>query len=216
MIALRHVGIRRVIAAAVVALAVPAGAAPLADATAGGVFGLYPATDFRLATGASCVPCATIRQARWYFRDETIAVPRDGLPVAGYTPGVTAFEDVRAWAASRSADAALGLPPLVWVAAPQVARRARLAPDGNALDVDGVTRVELTRGSGTSAVRCIRSACRPRASRMTSLSPSGKSNSSTSHSARVAALPDFGKSTSWQARPGYSFITTRPKPHSAV
>jgi len=80
------------------------------DATADAAFGLYPAAEFRLTTG-ECSDCATSRQALWYFRDETIAVPRDS---AGDSS-----------------------PPLVWVAAPQVLRAARLVDDGAALAVDG-------------------------------------------------------------------------------
>ncbi len=125
--------------AAAVVLASPAVAAPLPEANAKGAFGLYPASGFRLATGATCGTCAAIRQARWYFRDEWIAVPRDGLPVAGFTPGVSASEDVRQWAAARAPDARIDFPPLVWVAAPFVARGGRLAVDGATLAVNGAT-----------------------------------------------------------------------------
>jgi hypothetical protein len=69
-------------------------------ANAAGAFGLYPAQDFRLATG-ECRDCPTIRQALWYFRDQTIAVPLAGHPVSGFATGVHAEDDVRAWAASR-------------------------------------------------------------------------------------------------------------------
>ena len=71
-------------------------------ANAGGAFGLYPAPSFRLATG-ECRDCAAIRQALWYFRDETIAVPLAGHPVSGFATGVHADDDVRAWAAARAA-----------------------------------------------------------------------------------------------------------------
>jgi len=121
-----------------VALAsLPAAAAPLVEATAEGVFGLYPAPHFRLATGATCGDCATVRQARWFFRDEVIAIPRAKLPVAGFARGVAAIDDVRQWIAARAPDAPLDYPPLVWVAAPQIARGARLARDGTQLDVGG-------------------------------------------------------------------------------
>ena len=42
------------------------------------------------------------------------------------SPGVTAFDDLRAWASTRAADAAIDYPPLVWVESPQVARAARM------------------------------------------------------------------------------------------
>ena len=95
-------------------------------------FGLYDAQAFRLAAGP-CRDCPAPRQALWYFARETIAVPRPGLPVATFTPGVRAADDVRAWAAARAPAAPLDYPPLVWVAAPQVAARARLAADATAL-----------------------------------------------------------------------------------
>jgi hypothetical protein len=52
--------------------------------------GLFPGRDFRLTTGR-CGDCAAIPQALWYFADETIAAPRVGLPVAGFTRRVTAW-----------------------------------------------------------------------------------------------------------------------------
>ena len=122
------------LALALLALTVrTASASPLpAPAGAAGAFGLYPASAFRVATG-ECRDCPTIRQALWYFRAETIAVPRPGLPVASFATGVHAFADVRQWAAARRADAPLDYPPLVWVAAPDVVRHARLADDRRAL-----------------------------------------------------------------------------------
>lgn len=102
------------------------------SANATGAFGLYPAADFRLATG-DCLDCPTIRAALWYFRDETIAIPNPGLPVASFASGVQAQDDVRQWAAARAIDAPIDYPPLVWAAAPQVVRGARLSTDGATL-----------------------------------------------------------------------------------
>ncbi len=119
--------------------ALPAGGNPVTVAderisaiAPGRSFGLYDAQAFRLATG-DCRDCASQRQALWYFERETIAVPLPGSQVASWTPGVRAADDVRAWAAARSPDAPLDYPPLVWVAAPQVAAGARLTPDATAL-----------------------------------------------------------------------------------
>ena len=113
-------------------------------ATAAGALGLYPASAFRLATG-TCRDCPTIPQALWYFRAETIAVPAPGLPVASFAAGVHAFDDVRQWAATRAADAPLDYPPLVWVAAPDVVRHARLADDRRSLVTpDGALPFEPT------------------------------------------------------------------------
>jgi hypothetical protein len=94
--------------------------------------GLYPAKSFRVATGATA-GAQTLRQARWYFNGETIAVPAGGMPVASYAKGVDAFEDVRAWAAA-SAGNTLDFPPLVWIGAPHVIHAARMSADGRTID----------------------------------------------------------------------------------
>ena len=75
------------------------------DANAEGAFGLYAAADFRVVTG-ECEDCATLRQALWYFRNESIAVPVPGLAIASFTRGLTAFDDVRAWVRTRSLELA--------------------------------------------------------------------------------------------------------------
>ena len=111
-------------------------AAQLSDANAGGWFGLYPAPDFAVGTGGAQVQPA-LRQAAWYFSRETLAVPRDGLPVAGYETGVHAFDDVRHWTLARAAGAKIDYPPLVWLAAPQVLRHARLGDGGRSVDASG-------------------------------------------------------------------------------
>jgi len=119
-------------------------AAPVEPANGSGVFGLYPASDFRIATGA-LGNGPTIRQALWYFRDQTIALPKPGLPVASFTRGVPAFDDIRQWADTRPRDAPIDYPPLIWVAAPAVVRHARMATEGNALVTsDGAIAYELT------------------------------------------------------------------------
>ncbi|MEP7182172.1 MAG: hypothetical protein ABI886_08300 [Betaproteobacteria bacterium] len=115
--------------------AAPSPPAPVAVGTEGRL-GIYPAADFRVTDGRDA-DAPTIRQALWYFRDETIAVPKPGLPVASFTPGVRTFDDVRAWAAARPADAPVDLPPLVWLAAPQVLRGARLSADATRLETAG-------------------------------------------------------------------------------
>ena len=106
----------------------PVGAAnsdPAADGSsavaADAAFGLYPAADFRLTDG-NCTDCPTIPQALWYFRQETIAVPRAGLPVASFATGVSAVDDLRGWLDGRAPDSPPEYPPLVWVAAPGVVR----------------------------------------------------------------------------------------------
>ncbi len=97
------------------------------------VFGLYPASDFRLTDG-TCTDCPTIPQALWYFRQETIAVPRAGLPVASFATGVSVVDDLRGWLDGRAPDSPPEYPPLVWVAAPDVVAGARLSADATALE----------------------------------------------------------------------------------
>ncbi len=103
-----------------------------ATAASRGGFGLYPAADFAVGTAESPVRPAS-PQAAWYFRKETVAVPRDGLPQASIERGVPAFEELARWAAAREITAPIDYPPLVWLAAPNVLRDARLAPGGQAV-----------------------------------------------------------------------------------
>jgi len=106
--------------------------AAIESALGAGDLGLYPPSALRLSPG-TCGDCPTIRQAQWYFRDEIVAVPRLGEPAATFTPGVHTFDDVRAWAARQAAGAPPDLPPLIWVAAPQVVRNARIGADRRTL-----------------------------------------------------------------------------------
>ena len=66
------------------------------SAVEAGSFGLYRAQDFAITDGAHA-GSDTIASARWYFRDETIAVPGRGAPLAKYARGIATFDDVRAW-----------------------------------------------------------------------------------------------------------------------
>jgi hypothetical protein len=99
--------------------------------------GLFAGQDFRLATGR-CSDCGAIPQALWYFTDETIAAPRAGLPVAGFTRGVSAWQDLQRWSATHSPAThnpapPLEAPPLVWIGAPEIVRHATLAANGATL-----------------------------------------------------------------------------------
>ena len=113
-------------------------------ANASGAFGLYPAADFRIVTGA-CTDCASIRQALWYFRAETIAVASSGLPVSSFAPDVDPFDDVRQWAHARAPNAAIDYPPLIWIAAPDVVSHARISTDGR----------QLVTSSGAQSLRTV-------------------------------------------------------------
>ena len=101
-------------------------------AVGNGALGLYPAANFSVGLGRDD-PRPPLRQAAWYFRDEIVAVPRAGLPVAGFEPGVHAFDDIARWSAARPEGAAIDYPALVWVAAPQRIAGARLAGDDGRL-----------------------------------------------------------------------------------
>lgn len=103
-----------------------------------GDIGLYRAGDFRLTDGR-CADCGAIPQALWYFRDQAIAVPLSGLPVAGFARGATAFEDVARWAAGHAPGTPADYPALIWVGSPMVLRGARLDAAGTEVTVDGTT-----------------------------------------------------------------------------
>ena len=103
------------------------------QASAGRDLGLYPAADFRVTTGAAAVDSPAIRQALWYFRDETIAVPIAGLPVASFSPGVRVDDDLGAWLAAQDGAQLREYPPLVWTAAPDVIADAQLDANGTRL-----------------------------------------------------------------------------------
>ena len=109
--------------------AAPAGYAP-ADR-----LGPYPAGDFVVTTGdASPIAPAP----KLYFAKEWIAVPRDGVPVSAYQPGVSAADDVRAWASSQASGEVPGArPPLVWLAAPERVPDARIARDASTVAIGG-------------------------------------------------------------------------------
>jgi hypothetical protein len=94
--------------------------------------GLFRMQELRLATGR-CDDCATIRQALWYFADETILAPRSAVAVAGFARAISPWDDLRQWAASHPLDATLDAPPLVWIGAPEIVRGAELSGDGTTL-----------------------------------------------------------------------------------
>src|SRR5256885_8055759 len=69
--------------------------------------------------------------------EKTAIRPGSTVPIAGYARSTASFDDLRAWHAARTDDAPVEYPPLVWVAAPQLVRHARLHPDGASLDLTG-------------------------------------------------------------------------------
>ena len=119
---------------AAVTLAVSDAAAPAGYSPADRL-GPYPAGDFVVTTGdASPIAPAP----KLYFAKEWIAVPRDGVPVSTFQPGVSADDDVRAWASSQASGEVPGArPPLVWLAAPERVHGARIARDASTVVIGG-------------------------------------------------------------------------------
>src|SRR4051812_25873607 len=87
--------------------------------------GLYPTADFVVGEGAR-VEGSTTRHARWYFAQETVAVPKPGLPVPSVTRGASALADLHAWLGRPRPPGFDSYPPLVWVAAPHMVPQARI------------------------------------------------------------------------------------------
>ncbi len=92
-------------------------------------FGLLPSDNFVIGTGRSADQAA-LPQAMWYFRDEMIAVPKPGLPLAGFARDLTMTQDLAAWAETNPPGGVPAYPPLVWVGSPLVERDAVLDPGG--------------------------------------------------------------------------------------
>ncbi len=98
----------------------------------GGAIGLDAAEHFRLvAPGAPA--SRLLPQARWYFRDEVVALPAPERPVAGFAPGLTAARDLACWRRRLGTAVPSELPPLVWITAPERHATCRLGGDGATL-----------------------------------------------------------------------------------
>jgi hypothetical protein len=109
------------------------------DARDGETLGLYDAADFRLSDGR-CPDCQTIPQALWYFPNDLVASPRNGIPAAGFDKARPAQEDVRHWA---SAPGLNDRPQLVWVGSSKVIETAHLAPGGQALTLSDGKQIDF-------------------------------------------------------------------------
>jgi hypothetical protein len=111
---------------------------PIRSALAAGNLGLYDVCNFFITTGRRALPLGSvIPQALWYFEDEPIAIARAGLPIAGFAPNAGATEDIAAWAARHVIGMPLEYPSLVWIAAPEMIRGARLAANGERIEANG-------------------------------------------------------------------------------
>ena len=56
-------------------------------------YGLYPASQFLISDGR-CTDCNVLPQARWYFRGETIAVPKLHPSSAGFARDLSVYDDL--------------------------------------------------------------------------------------------------------------------------
>ena len=99
----------------------------------GFAYGLFPAENFAL-TSSACRDCAASPQAMWYFRNETIAVPKTGQPVASFEPRLSMQEDLAAWVKATPVGTVLDYPPLVWLGAPVALSGVQLGGDGRTIN----------------------------------------------------------------------------------
>ena len=93
-------------------------------------YGVLPAADFRLVRG-DCADCDGLRQAMWFFRKETVAIPQPGRPLAGFARELRAVDDLRSWHQATALGSPPDYPSLVWVASPETLPRARLDPQAS-------------------------------------------------------------------------------------
>lgn len=111
---------------------------PIRSALAAGNLGLYDSGNFFLSTGRDALTLGSvIPQALWYFEDETIAIAREGLPIAGFARGMEAIDDVREWAAGTPMAMPLEYPSLIWLAAPEIVHGAGIAANGTRIEAAG-------------------------------------------------------------------------------
>ena len=113
-----------------------AGAAGFGQNPAMHAYGLFPANQF-VVTSGGCRDCTALPQALWYFGAETIAVPKPGVPLAGFEPALQVREDLAAWAKASAINGASEFPPLIWLGAPDVVAGAQLAGDGRTIRSGG-------------------------------------------------------------------------------
>lgn len=100
-------------------------------------FGLYPQDKFSIVFGGSLdanCHAEILPQAAWYFSSEWVAVPKPGVPLAGFSAALPIEEDLLAWAASNRIGQVRDYPPLIWLAAPDTLHSASLSADGKRLN----------------------------------------------------------------------------------
>ena len=105
-------------------------------------YGLFQADEFRVSSG-ECEHYAAIAQALWFFRHETIALPRHGTSDE-FDSRLEALEDLRQWNARTLPGSARDYPALIWIGAPEVVEHARLDSVGeHLLTADGRIQLDL-------------------------------------------------------------------------
>ncbi|HWP23749.1 MAG TPA: hypothetical protein VNM15_06135 [Candidatus Binatia bacterium] len=104
--------------------------------------GLFAARDFDLTTG-KCADCPTPKQVRWYFENDLIAVPKNGLPVAGLVAERNGYDAVVRALKTHRAEKALSYPPAVWIGAKDLLEHASVSADGKTLTTSGGNALPL-------------------------------------------------------------------------
>lgn len=104
--------------------------------------GLFPAKDFYLTTG-KCTDCPTPKQARWYFENDLIAVPKNGLPMARLAAKHDGYDAVVRALKNHSSEKPLHHPTAVWIGSTDLVEHAFLSADGNKLMTSDGSRMSL-------------------------------------------------------------------------
>lgn len=137
-------------------------------------YGLLSADNF-MTTTVRCADGRGLPQAMWYFRNETIALPKPDMPLASFSPALTVMQDLGAWAIANRPGGGATYPPLVWVGAPQSeqdvvldASKSTLKTPHGELDFKLVPRLPLNRSwfDASSLVFCYGRPLKIRGNRM--------------------------------------------------
>lgn len=88
------------------------------------LLGLYSANDTALTTG-ECTDCTTLAQARWYFKNELIAIPKPNVTVAGFSNANNAQKDIPSTLDTKA------LPALIWLGSRHVIPKGKINTDAS-------------------------------------------------------------------------------------
>ncbi|NOT15200.1 MAG: hypothetical protein HOP21_06415 [Methylotenera sp.] len=101
----------------------------IVNATQDGMLGLYQSSDITITTG-QCTDCPIPPQARWYFKNELIAVPKPSVPMAGFSTTENAQQDILKTLDTKA------LPVLIWVGSHQIADDVAISSTGHMMTLD--------------------------------------------------------------------------------